>query len=271
MKILFIGDVFGRSGREALAAHLPLLKRENNPDVIIVNGENAASGAGITDKIARDFFSLGVDVITTGNHVWDKREVVPYIANEPRLLRPINYPPNTAGKGIIRYQTRGGQTVVVINAMARLFMESLDCPFRTVSEAIAGERMGQTSQAIFIDFHGEATSEKMSFAHYFDGKVSAVIGTHTHIPTADAHVMAGGTGYQSDAGMTGDYNSVIGMDKSIAVARFVKKVPGEKNKPALGTGTLCGVLVETNDNTGLAKKLHPIRMGPLLDNVRPAS
>lgn len=267
MKILFIGDIMGRSGREALALHLPMLQEKLAPDVVIANGENAASGAGITDKIAKDFFNLGVDVITTGNHVWDKREVIPYIAQEPRLLRPVNFPPEAPGQGLIRYKTKTGKTIVIINAMARLFMEALDCPFRTVRVLAEKEKMGQSTAAIFIDFHGETTSEKMAFAHYLDGMVTAVIGTHTHIPTADAHIMKGGTAYMSDAGMTGDYDSVIGMDKNIAVPRFVRKVPGEKNQPATGEGTLCGAFVVSDDATGRALSIAPVRLGPILSTA----
>lgn len=253
----------GRSGREALEKHLPGLKKEFEPDIIIVNGENAAHGAGITEKICKEFYGWGVDVITTGNHVWDQREIIPYIARDNNLLRPVNYPDGTPGSGFVKYRLADGRTVTVINAMARLFMDPLDDPFRIVSDLADQERLGRESDAIFIDFHSEATSEIMSFAHYLDGRVSAVVGTHTHIPTADAHIMTKGTAYQSDAGMTGDYDSVIGVEKEIAMHRFIKKMPGERMRPAKGTGTLCGTFIVTGDS-GLAKEIRSIRRGGLL-------
>lgn len=269
MRIVFIGDVVGRSGREALQKHLPKLKKNLDPDVVIVNGENAANGAGITAKICKEFYDWGTDVITTGNHVWGQREIIPHIDKDKNLLRPINYPPGTPGNGLVKYRTQTGKTIVIINAMARLFMDALDDPFRTVKEAIANETMGQTTDAIFVDFHGETTSEKMSFGHYFDGQISAVVGTHTHVPTADAHVMEHGTGYMSDAGMTGDYDSVIGFQKDIAMHRFIRKLPGERQRPASGTGTVCGVLIVTNDKTGLAERMEPIRIGGILRKSQP--
>lgn len=269
MKILFIGDIMGRSGREALEKHLPTLKEKLDPDVTIVNGENAAQGKGINKKMVEQFYALGVDCITTGNHVWDQREIIPHIDRDPKLLRPINFPPGTAGNGLYKFTTPDGRKITIINAMGRLFMDSLDDPFRTVKEALAGETLGKTTDAIFIDFHAETTSEKMSLAHYFDGQISALIGTHTHIPTADAHVMENGTAFQSDAGMTGDYDSVIGVRKDIGVHRFVKKMPGEKMIPASGEGTLCGALVITNEATGLAQDIHPIRLGGRLKQQLP--
>lgn len=269
MKILFIGDVMGRSGREALEKYLPELKIKLKPDVVIVNGENAASGAGITDKICKQFYEWGVDCITTGNHVWDQREIIQYIGRDKRLLRPINYPDGTPGAGVYRHELDDGRVILIINAMARLFMDALDDPFRVVREALEKEKLGKTAHAIFVDFHGETTSEKMSFAHYFDGRVSAVVGTHTHVPTADAHVLPGGTAYMTDAGMTGDYDSVIGVQKDIAIHRFVKKMPGEKLKPASGPGMLCGCLIMTDDKTGKARRIDPVRLGAVLSQVVP--
>lgn len=267
MKILFIGDIMGRSGREALAEYLPVLKEKHEPDIVIVNGENAAHGNGITPQITKDFYKLGVDVITTGNHIWDQREIIPYIQQDPKLLRPANFPKGTPGNGSIVFQTANGKKIRVINAMARLFMDPLDDPFAVVDQMIKHDAMGTNIDAIFIDFHGETTSEKMSFGHFFDGRISAVIGTHTHIPTADTHIMEHGTAYQSDAGMTGDYNSVIGIEKHMAMNRFVKKMPGERKKPAGGPGCLCGALIVTNDQTGLAQSIEPVRMGALLSNT----
>ncbi len=269
MRILFIGDVMGRSGREALARHLPLLHEKLKPDVTIVNGENAVHGKGINEKTCKGFYELGVDCITTGNHVWDQREVIPYIQSSQRLIRPINYPPGAPGRGMAEVKLTDGRVIKVLNAMGRLFMDDLDCPFQKVTEALEKERLGKTAQAIFIDFHAETTSEKMSFAHYFDGRVSAVVGTHTHVPTADCHVMPKGTGFQADAGMTGDYNSVIGVEKEIAIHRFVRKTPGEGMKPAQAEGTVCGTFIITNDNTGLAQSIRPVRVGPILENIIP--
>ena len=236
MRIVFIGDIMGRSGREALEEHLPRVKDELEPDVIIVNGENAANGAGITEKICKQFYELGVDCITTGNHVWDQREIIPYIERDEKLLRPINYPEGTAGKGVYKHRLSDGRQITIVNAMAQLFMATLDDPFRALRGFLAEEQLGRNTDAIFIDFHGEAASEKMSMGHYVDGKASAVIGTHTHVPTADAHIMKNGTAYMTDAGMTGDYDSVIGVEKEIAMHRFIKKTPGERMRPAKTKG-----------------------------------
>lgn len=270
MKILFLGDVFGRSGREALERHLPGLKQKFLPDIVIVNGENAANGAGITEKICKEFYAAGADVITTGNHVWDQREIIPYIGRDPNLLRPANFPEGTVGAGLVRYRVADGRTIVVVNMMGRLFMDTLDDPFAKMESILRQEILGQNCHAIFVDFHAETTSEKMAFAHHFDGRVSGVIGTHTHVPTADAHIMPGGTAYLTDAGMTGDYNSVIGVEKHISIHRFVKKIPGEKLKPASGEATVCGALVVTNDATGKAVSIEPLRIGPILGNAMPS-
>lgn len=271
MRIVFIGDIFGRSGREALEKYMPRIQKDIKPDVVIVNGENAANGAGITEKICKQFYEYGVDVITTGNHVWDQREIIPYIARDKSLLRPINYPEGTPGSGVYKHRLKDGRTITVVNAMARLFMDSIDDPFRGIRDVLANEKLGKTTAAIFVDFHGETTAEKMAFAHHIDGKVTAIVGTHTHVPTADAHVMDKGTAYQTDAGMTGDYNSVIGMDKDIAMQRFVKKMPGERMRPANGKATLCGCLVIANDKTGKAKSIEPIRLGGVLPEAMPES
>lgn len=269
MRIVFIGDIMGRTGREALEAHLPKICKQIKPDVVIVNGENAANGHGITEKICKEFYEWGVDCITTGNHVWDQREIIPYIARDEKLLRPINFPPGTPGNGIYKHRLDDGRTITIINAMARLFMDPIDDPFRGIKEALEQEKLGKTTDAIFIDFHGETTSEKMSFAHYVDGQVSGIVGTHTHIPTADGHILVGGTAYQTDAGMTGDYDSVIGVEKELAMHKFIKKMPGERFRPAKNEATLCGCLIITDDKTGLAKDIQPIRMGGRLSQMIP--
>lgn len=268
MRILFIGDVMGRAGRDALAKHLPDVKNQLKPDVVIVNGENAAHGVGINEKICQDFFTLGVDVVTTGNHVWDQREVIPYIAREPRLLRPHNYPETLPGSGVYKHTTKSGKVIVVINLMTRLFMDPLDDPFKMADQFVTQYQLGVTAHAIFLDFHGEATSEKMAMAHYLDGRITAVIGTHTHLPSADCQIFDGGTAFQSDAGMTGDYNSVIGMKIDAPVQRFTRKFSIEKLSPAEGDGTMCGTFIVT-DEKGRAQRIAPVRVGPRLENTIP--
>ncbi len=264
MKILFIGDIMGRSGRDALAKHLPELKAKLRPDVIIVNGENAAHGIGITPEICKEFYGQGVDVITTGNHVWDQREIIPYIGRDPKLLRPLNIPKGAPGMGYYIHSTQTGQKILVINAMARLYMDAMDDPFAAVSDLLNAYPLGGMVNAIFLDFHGEASSEKMAMAHFLDGRVSAVVGTHTHIPTADVQIFSGGTAYQTDAGMTGDYDSVIGMKKETPILRFTRKMPTDRLSPAEGEGTVCGLFVETDHRTGLALKAGAVRIGPRL-------
>ncbi len=269
MRILFVGDVMGRSGREALEKYLPSLKRDLRVDIAIVNGENAAHGRGITEKFCNEFYEYGVDVITTGNHIWDQREILKYITRDPKLLRPANYPNKTTpGNGYYLHEV-GGQKILVVNIMCRLFMDTLEDPFQVMEDILSEYKMGLNCNAIFVDLHGEATSEKMSFGHHFAGRISAVIGTHTHVPTADAHIMSGGTAFMCDAGMTGDYDSVIGIRKELAIHRFTKKIPGEHFIPANVNMMLCGALVITNDNTGKAKAIAPVRLGDVLTETMP--
>ena len=270
MRILFIGDIMGRAGREALEKYLPDVQSKLNPNVTIVNGENSAHGRGITEKFCNQFFNWGADVITTGNHVWDQREVLKYITREPRLLRPANFPAKTTpGNGSYVFETKQGQRILVVNMMCRLFMDPLDDPFSCMEDILTKHKLGQNCDAIFVDLHGETTSEKMSFGHVFSGRISAVIGTHTHIPTADAHVMKGGTAYMSDAGMSGDYDSVIGMQKHSATHRFTHKTPGDHAIPASENTMLCGALVVTDDNTGKALSIEPLRIGDVLSETMP--
>jgi 2',3'-cyclic-nucleotide 2'-phosphodiesterase len=267
MKVLFCGDIVGRSGREAVTKNVPRLREQLGLDFVVVNGENAAAGFGITAKICAELHGAGVDCITTGNHIWDQREIIGYIAQDKRLLRPLNFPPGTPGWGVNQFSTPRGQTIVVMNVMCRLFMEPLDDPFRAVDTELAKYTLGRSPNFILVDVHGEATSEKQSMGHHCDGRVSAVLGTHSHIPTADSWVLPGGTAYQTDVGMCGDYDSVIGMKKEGAVLRFIKKMPGERLSPAEGEGTLCAALVETDDKTGLAKAIRPIRIGGRLPSA----
>ena len=269
MRILFVGDVVGRSGREAVRTHLPKLRESLRPDVVIVNGENSAHGFGLTVDICKEFYELGVDVITSGNHVWDQREIIPYIDRDPKLLRVINLPAGAPGKGFYIHTTQRGQKILVVHAMARLFMDALDDPFAAMDNLLNAYRMGGAVQAVFVDFHGEATSEKMAFGHFLDGRVSAVVGTHTHVPTADLQILPNGTAYQTDAGMCGDYDSVIGFKKENPILRFTRKMPTERLHPAEGEGTFCGVFVETDHRTGLAIAASPVRVGGRLRAVLP--
>ncbi|HEY2876809.1 MAG TPA: TIGR00282 family metallophosphoesterase [Reyranella sp.] len=267
MKVLFCGDIVGRSGREAVVKNIPSLREQLGLDFVVVNGENAAAGFGITAKICAELHNAGVDCITTGNHVWDQRDIISYIAQDKRLLRPLNFPPGTPGWGANLFETRRGQKIVVMNVMCRLFMDPLDDPFRAVDAEVAKHVLGRSVHCILVDVHGEATSEKQSMGHHCDGRVSAVLGTHSHIPTADCWVLPGGTAYQTDVGMCGDYDSVIGMKKEAAVLRFIKKMPGDRLSPAEGEGTLCAALFETDDKTGLAKAVRPIRIGGRLPSA----
>ena len=269
MKLIYIGDVVGKSGRKAVQDHLPRIFDALAPDFVVLNGENAAHGFGITQAICEQFFDMGVDVVTTGNHAWDQREIVDYIDTEPRLLRPVNYPEGTPGRGVGIYEAKGGQKVCVIQAMGRLFMDPLDDPFRAVQTALLNKGLGDAVDCVMIDVHAEATSEKMAMAQHFDGQATLVAGTHSHIPTADAQVLPNGTAYQTDVGMCGDYNSVIGMTPGPAIGRFVNKVKGERLQPATGEGTLCAVYVESDDATGRARTVAPIRLGGRLAEAMP--
>ncbi len=269
MHILFLGDVVGRTGRDAVVAALPKLRADLRADLVVVNAENASHGFGLAPEMAKDMFAAGADAITLGNHAWDRKEVIPYIAETPRLLRPLNFPPGTPGAGSTVVELHDGRKALVLNVMGRLFMDPLDCPFRTTAVELSKHRLGGTVAAVLIDFHAEATSEKMAFGHSFDGQASLIVGTHTHSPTGDHQVLPGGTAYQSDAGMCGDYDSVIGMAKEGAATRFWKKLPGERLQPAEGPATICGVFVETDDATGLAKRIEPVRQGGRLSQTLP--
>ena len=269
MRILFLGDVVGRSGRDAVVASLPSLRRALGVDLAIVNGENASHGFGLAPAMADAFFAAGADVITLGNHAWDRRELAAYIEAQPRLIRPLNFPQGSPGHGSVVVDLADGRRALVLQAMGRLFMELTDDPFRLTAELLGRHRLGATVQAIVADFHAEATSEKLAYAHSFDGRVSFVVGTHTHCPSADHQVLAGGTAFQSDAGMCGDYDSVIGMDKAVAAARFWRKVPGERLSPAAGEATICGTLVTTDDASGLAVSCEPVRLGGRLSHAMP--
>ena len=270
MRVLFLGDMVGRTGWEAVYQKLPGLIESQKADFVVVNGENAAGGFGITEEIFNATLEAGADVVTTGNHVWKQKEALTFADREDRFLRPANYPEGTPGRGVFIYEARNGARVMVMNIMGRVFMDiDLDDPFACVERQLDGVELGQAADVIFIDFHAEATSEKQCFAHFVDGRASAVIGTHTHVPTADHQILNGGTAYMSDAGMCGDYDSSLGSEKEEPINRFVTKIPRGRFEPALGEATICGVGIEIDDNTGLAEKISPLRLGPRLDNVLP--
>jgi 2',3'-cyclic-nucleotide 2'-phosphodiesterase len=269
MRILFLGDIVGRPGREVVAAELPRLREQLKLDVVIANGENAAGGFGLTRAVANDLFAVGIDVLTTGNHWLDQREILTFINDEDRILRPRNYPLGTPGRGANVYQVRSGQRLLVINVMGRVFMDALDDPFAAVEAELNACPLGEGADAILVDIHAEASSEKMAMGHFCDGRVSCVIGTHTHVPTADAQILPNGTAFQGDAGACADFDSVIGMDKEEPLRRFTTKVSGGKMKPADGPATLCGVFVETDNDTGLAARIEPVRAGPRLKRAIP--
>ncbi|MBL4894316.1 MAG: YmdB family metallophosphoesterase [Emcibacter sp.] len=262
--MLYLGDIVGRAGRVLAVEKIPELRKTLKLDFVVINGENAAAGFGITSKICTELFAAGVDVISTGNHIWDQKETKSHIAGEPRLIRPINYPPGTPGRGSVMVQDTRGRNMLVINVMGQVFMNALDDPFAAIEAELKKYALGSTVKFILVDIHGEATSEKMAMGHFCDGRASLVVGTHSHVPTADAQILDGGTAYQTDAGMCGDYNSVIGMDKAEPLQRFTRKISSGRFTPALGEATLCGVFVETDDQTGLAKRIEPLRLGARL-------
>jgi len=271
MRLAFFGDVVGRSGREGVAEHLPALRRRLALDFVVVNAENAANGFGITEKTAGELFDAGADCLTLGNHSWDQKEALTYIVREPRLLRPVNYPrlSDAPGKGAWLYDVAAGR-VLVISALGRVNMDALDDPFAAVDSELDSAPLGTVADAAIVDIHAEATSEKMAMGHFCDSRASLVIGTHTHVPTADAQILPGGTAYQTDAGACADYDSVIGNDKEEPLRRFTTRISQGRYKPAEGPATVCGVYVETDPGTGLARRIEPIRIGGRLSETVPA-
>jgi metallophosphoesterase (TIGR00282 family) len=270
MRILFVGDVVGRSGRAILLQRLPGLIADWKLDLVIVNGENAAGGFGITEAIYQDFLDAGADAITLGNHAWDQREALVFIERAPRLVRPLNYPPGTPGRGAAMVEAKNGARALVINALGRIFLEPLDDPFAAIERELAACALGRDADAIVLDMHAEATSEKQAMGYFADGRASLVVGTHTHAPTADQRILPGGTAFMSDVGMTGDYESVIGMNKDEPLARFLRRISQGKFEAANGPATLCGVAVETDDGSGLARRVGAVRLGDKLEEARPA-
>lgn len=256
MRLLMIGDIVGRSGRRAVKVNVSSLKREFDLDLVIANGENAAGGNGITKEVAQELFSSGVDVLTMGNHVWNKKEAYVYIDRETRIVRPANYPPGTPGIGANVYDTRRKVQVAVINLAGRVFLQAIDCPFRKADEMIA--RMKEKARVVVVDFHAEATSEKIAMGWFLDGRVSAVVGTHTHVQTADERILPGGTAYITDLGMTGPWNSVIGVKKEIIIDKFVTQLP-QRFEVATGAFQFNGVVIDVDEETGEATSIKRIQ------------
>jgi 2',3'-cyclic-nucleotide 2'-phosphodiesterase len=270
MRILFVGDVVGRSGRTVILERLPSLIRDWKLDFVVVNGENAAGGFGITEAIYHELIDAGADAITLGNHAWDQKEALVFIERAPRLIRPVNYPPGTPGRGAALCATKGGARVLVVNAMGRIFMEPLDDPFAAIERELTACPLIKGADAIIVDMHAETTSEKQSMGYFCDGRASIVVGTHTHAPTADARILSSGTAFMSDVGMTGDYESVIGMSKDEPLQRFTRRISSGRFEPASGPATLCAIAVETDPATGLASRVAAVRLGGCLEQTVPA-
>ena len=268
MRLLFVGDVVGRSGRAAVIQQVPLLRARWSLDFVIVNGENAAGGFGLTEAIFQEFLEAGVDAVTLGNHAFDQREALVFIERQPRLIRPANYPPGTPGRGSATIENSKGARLLIVNLLGRIFMDALDDPFAALDRELAGHPLGNGCQAVVVDVHAEATSEKWALGHFADGRASLVVGTHTHVPSADHRILSGGTGFVTDVGMTGDYDSVIGMEKEEPLRRFTRRIPSGRFEPALGPATLCGVAVEIGPH-GLTKAIAPVRIGGLLNAAAP--
>ena len=269
MRLLFLGDIVGRAGRKAVLEALPRLRERYRLDFIVINGENAAGGFGITESIHLELLDAGVDAVTLGNHAFDQKETLVFIERQERLIRPLNFPPGTPGRGAALIKAKNGADVLVINAMGRVFMTEIDCPFRAIDRELTACALKSGADVIVIDFHAEATSEKQALAHFVDGRVSALVGTHTHTPTADERVLSGGTAYMSDVGMCGDYDSVLGMEPDEPLHRFLTRLPRERFEPSLGPATLSGLAVEIDDATGLATRVKSLRLGGVLEPTEP--
>lgn len=269
MKLLFLGDVVGRAGRDAVSERLPGLITRLGLDFVVINGENASHGRGLTEGHFNDLRAAGADVVTLGDHAWDQRDTISYIEREPTLIRPINFPPGTPGRGANLIEGRNGHRVLVINAQGRVFMDPVDDPFRAVDAAIAACPLGEQADAIVVDFHTEATSEIQAMGFYLDSRASLVVGTHTHIPTADHRILKGGTALMADAGMCGDFDSIIGVEADEPLNRFLTGIAHGRFTPAEGEATLCGVVIETDPRTGIAVKMSPLRVGGTLSQMVP--
>ncbi|HEY0219258.1 MAG TPA: TIGR00282 family metallophosphoesterase [Afipia sp.] len=269
MHILFVGDLIGRSGRAAFTETVPGLIRDWKLDLVIVNGENSAGGFGITEAIYQELLDAGADAITLGNHSWDQREALVFIERAPRLIRPVNFNQGTPGRGAALVDTKSGKRALVVNGIGRIFMQAFDDPFAAIDRELNACPLREAADAVVVDFHGEASSEKQAIGYFCDGRASLVVGTHTHVPTSDHRILPGGTAYMTDAGMTGDYESIIGMDREEPIGRFLRGYPAGRFEPADGIATLSGVAVETDDATGLALHVAPVRIGPVLARAVP--
>lgn len=265
MNILFLGDIVGKSGRDAVCRHLSSIKKIYNIDFTIVNCDNASGGFGISKNAHQELLNAGIDVLTGGDHIWDQREIAGFINETKRLLRPLNFPKSCPGVGARIFVGANDKKILVIHALGQIFTKyQVNCPFEAVEEVVKNNSLKKEVDAIFVDFHAEATSEKMAMGKFLDGRVSAVVGSHTHIPTNDCHVMKSGTAYQTDAGMCGDYDSVIGMEKNIPLQMFIHKRKFDKMEPAKGEATICGCVVEIDNKTGLASKIFPIKINGII-------
>jgi len=270
MRLLFLGDVMGRAGRAAVSDRLPGLRADWGLDFVVVNGENATSGMGLSGEHAQALLAAGADCVTLGDHAFDQKDMLQVIERQPRILRPMNFAKTAPGKGFRVFEATGGRKVLVAQVLGQVFMKrAFDDPFSALDAVLRAHPPGGLVQAAIIDIHCEATSEKMAVGHFCDGLASLVVGTHTHVPTADAQILPKGTAYLSDAGMCGDYDSVIGMDKAEPMRRFITGMGRDRFTPALGEATLSGVFVETDDRTGLAKRIVPVRLGGRLQGSTP--
>lgn len=267
MKILFCGDIVGKSGRNAVAKNVPSLRKELNLDLVIANVDNASGGFGVNKNTCEELENLGVDVMTGGDHVWDQRDCIGFINDYKKLLRPLNFPKSTPGAGARIFSSFGQKKILVIHLLGQVFIKNnLNCPFEMIDDLLKNYQLKKDVDAIIVDFHAEASSEKMAMGKFLDGRVSLVVGSHTHIPTNDFHIMKGGTAYQTDSGMCGDYDSVIGMEKSVPLKMFLNKRKSEKMTPATGEATFCATLVEINEKTGLAENIQALKIGGILGN-----
>ena len=255
MKIVYCGDVVGRAGRDAVLANLPKMREQFKADIVIVNVENAAHGFGVTPGIAKEFLESGADILTTGNHVWQHRDIIPFLDENKRIIRPLNYPENANGHGFTEFELANGKKILVTQVLGRVFMESVDNPALTVDKLLKKYTLGGNIDAVFVDIHAECTSEKLSLGYYLDGRVSVVAGTHTHVPTADARILPNGTAYITDVGMCGNYDSVLGFEKQAPIDRLCQKYNGSRLEVCRNNGSVWGIVVETDDKTGLAKSI----------------
>lgn len=270
MRLLFLGDVMGRTGRDAIGERLPGLIDDLSLDFVVINGENASHGRGLTEKHYEELREAGADVVTLGDHAFDQRDALTYIMRESALVRPINLQPGAPGRGATLVEGRNGHRVLVVSALGRVFMPPMDDPFRAVEAAVADCPLGEQADAVVVDFHAEATSEMGGMAYHMDGRVSLVVGTHTHIPTSDHRILRGGTGFMTDAGMCGDYESIIGVEADEPLNRFLTGIASGRFTPAEGEATLSGVVIETDPGTGLCRRIAPLRVGGALEQILPS-